>query len=191
MKNPIGIVLAGNGENRIAEKYFGKPQELHTAELLSALGLETYITKKSENNSSYRFSVLSEMYPNQGAIHAIISLLNDNKSETALLVPCDMPLLDGDLLKKLLDTYEEEDTIVCFRQHGTPYVEPFPAIFEKEVLELLVTDVAEGKVGLQELLNHTGSNLVEIPKDNRLLNTADDSTHPTVLEILSNLKPTK
>ncbi len=187
MKKPIGIVLAGNGENRIAERHFGKSQEFHTADVLSELGLETYITKKSENNSSEKYAVLSDLYPGQGAIHAIISLLNDKEYETAMLIPCDMPLLDSAILKKLLDTYEEEDTIVCFRQHGTPFIEPFPAIFEKAVLELLVTDVVEGKITLQELLNHAGSHLVEIPKDKRLLNAADSENHEKILEALNGM----
>lgn len=185
MKNTIAIVLAGNGEHRIAEAHYGQPQELYTADVLSAMGLDTFITKITKGESECNYPQLSELYPEQGAIHAIISLLNDKEMDNALLVPCDMPLLDSELLQKLLDTYVEEDTIVCFRQHGTPFIEPFPAIFEKAVLELLVTDVVEGKISLQELLNHAGSHLIEIPKDDRMLNAADESTHAKILEILS------
>lgn len=184
MKKTIAIVLAGNGEHRIAEDHYGKPQELYTADILSEMGLDTFITKRSEIESLCNYPELAKIYPEQGAIHAIISLLNDKEVETALLVPCDMPLLDSEILQKLLDTYEEEDTIVCFRQHGTPFIEPFPAIFEKAVLELLVTDVVEGKITLQELLNHAGSHLVEIPKDNRLLSAADSTTHKEILQLL-------
>jgi|GEM_PF-431166 len=185
MKKPIAIVLAGSGENRLAEVHYGKPQELHTADILSSMGLETYITQRSESIHSCDYQLLNEIYPDQGAIHAIISLLDDKEVGTALLVPCDMPLLDSDLLSQLVDTYVEEDTIVCFRQHGTPYIEPFPAIFEKAVLELLVTDVVEGKISLQDLLNHAGSHLVEVPKDDRLLSVDDEGAREKINEILS------
>lgn len=187
MKNPIAIVLAGSGQNRIAESHYGKPQELHTADMLSAMGLETYITKRSESELECSYKVLDTLYPDQGAIHAIISLLNDSDADTAMLVPCDMPLLDAELLQKLLDTSVEEDTIVCFRQHGTPFIEPFPALFETAVLELLVTDVVSGKITLQELLNHAGSHLVEIPKDDRLLSVDDEGAQNKILGILSAL----
>lgn len=186
MKKPIAIVLAGSGENRVAEAYYGKPQELHTATILSSMGLETYISKRSESQQECSYTVLSEKYPDLGAIHAILSLMSELEVNTALMVPCDMPLLDAELLEQLLSTYVEEDTIVCFRQHGTPYIEPFPAIFEKAVLELLVTDVVEGKISLQDLLKHTGSHLIEIPKDNRLLNVSEEVEKKEIIRLLSN-----
>ena len=111
-------------------------------------------------------------------------MLNDENVEAALLVPSDMPLIDAAILQQLVDTYQEEDTIVCFRQNGTPYIEPFPAIFEKALLELMVTDVMEGKITLQELLNHAGSHLIELPKDERLLNVADDADRAQIEAIL-------
>ena len=184
MKKLLAIVLAGSGEYRIAESHYGKPQELHTANVLSSMGLETYITERSESELDCEYKILGELYEGQGAIGAIISLLNDESAEAAILVPCDMPLLDADILKKLLDTYEEEDTIVCFRQNGIPYIEPFPAIFEKELLELMVTDVMEGKITLQELLNHAGSHLIELPKDDRLLNVTDYDEQAKIVSLL-------
>ncbi len=184
MKKLIGIVLAGNGENRIAESYYKKPQELHTASVLSSMGLDAYITERSESENECEYKILGELYEGKGAIHAIISLLNDENVEAALLVPSDMPLIDAAILQQLVDTYQEEDTIVCFRQNGTPYIEPFPAIFEKALLELMVTDVMEGKITLQELLNHAGSHLIELPKDERLLNVADDADRAQIEAIL-------
>ena len=86
----------------------------------------------------------------------------------------------------MLDTYEEEDTIVCFRQNGLPYIEPFPAIFEKALLELMITDVMEGKITLQELLNHAGSHLIELPKDDRLLNVTDYDEQAKIVSLLNN-----
>lgn len=185
MKKPIAIVLAGSGENRTAEPFYKIPQEVYTADILSNMGLETYITRKPSTDTNSDYGILNIIYPDQGAIHAIISLLTDKNSETALLVPCDMPLLDADILQQLVDTYEKEDTIVCFRQHGTPYIEPFPAIFEKAVLELLVTDVASGKITLQELLKHAGSHLVDVPSDNRFLNVADEGATEIIKQKLS------
>ncbi len=184
MKKPLAIVLAGNAENRVAQTYYGMPQELHTAKILSSMGLETYITERSELELECEYKILGSLYEGKGAIHAIISLLNDEGAEAALLVPCDMPLIDAEIIKQLLDTYQDEDTIVCFRQSGTPYIEPFPAIFEKALLELLVTDVMEGKITLQDLLKHAGSNLIELPKDDRLLNVADDDERTKIIELL-------
>lgn len=184
-KNIIAVVLAGSGENRVAESKFGKPQELYTASILSSLGLDVYITQRSELQEECPYQILGDMYKGQGAIHAINSLLGDNEAEAALLVPCDMPLLDSNILKTLLDTYQEEDTIVCFRQNGTPYIEPFPAIFEKALLELMITDVMEEKITLQDLLKHAGSHLIEIPKDHRLLSVADVDEREKIIDLLN------
>ena len=185
MKRILAIVLAGSGENRVAESHYGMPQELYTAGVLSSMGLETYITERSESELDCPYKILGGLYEGQGAINAIISLLNDEGAEAAILVPCDMPLLDSEILQQLIDTYEEEDTIVCFRQNGTPYIEPFPAIFEKGLLELMITDVMEGKLTLQELLNHAGSHLIELPKDDRLLNIADFDERAKIMRILN------
>lgn len=186
MKKPLAVVLAGSGEYRIAESHYGKPQELHTANVLSSMGLATYITERSESELECKYKILGELYEGQGAIGAIISLLSDEGADAAILVPCDMPLLDADILQQLLDTYEEEDTIVCFRQNGLPYIEPFPAIFEKALLELMITDVMEGKIALQELLNHAGSHLIELPKDDRLLNVTDYDEQAKIVSLLNN-----
>lgn len=185
MKKPLAIVLAGSGEYRIAESHYGKPQELHTANVLSSMGLETYITERSESELECDYKILGGLYEGQGAIDAIISLLNDEGADAAILVPCDMPLLDAAILQQLLDTYEAEDTIVCFRQIGTPYIEPFPAIFEKGLLELMNTDVMEGKITLQDLLNHAGSHLIELPKDDRLLNVTDYDEQAKIISLLN------
>ena len=99
MKKPLAVVLAGSGEYRIAESHYGKPQELHTANVLSSMGLATYITERSESELECKYKILGELYEGQGTIGAIISLLSDEGADAAILVPCDMPLLDADILQ--------------------------------------------------------------------------------------------
>ena len=62
MKKPLAIVLAGSGEYRIAESHYGKPQELHTANVLSSMGLATYITERSESELECKYKILGELY---------------------------------------------------------------------------------------------------------------------------------
>lgn len=173
---PIAIVLTSMQSSPMEiTKLLGKSAEVYLADMLQSIGLDVLISKQTdwiEANTTHRF--LNDTYKDQGAIAAICSFLSDNPDySTALLVPGDMPLLDEEVIQQLLDTYEEEDTIVCFRLHGTPYIEPFPAIYEAELLALMNRDVISGKIELQELLNHAGSHLIEIPVDQRFLKASE------------------
>jgi hypothetical protein len=50
----------------------------------------------------------------------------------------------------------------------------------------MITDVMEGKITLQELLNHAGSHLIELPKDDRLLNVTDYDEQAKIVSLLNN-----
>lgn len=103
-----------------------------------------------------------------GALERIVQYMESNEHQLSMLIPTDMPNLDWELLLSLVNHYQDEDTIVCLRQHGTPFIEPFPAIYELDVLRLLISEVATGNMELQKLLSHAGSHILDIPKDNRL-----------------------
>lgn len=135
---------------------------------LSLVNVDLVSTKSYEGIRS-----LKDLVPDTPPIPAIIEHMKAQDYDLALLIPTDMPLMDHDLLTTLIDGYEDEDTIVCLRQHGTPYIEAFPAIYELAVLELLVSEVLTGNRSLQELLKHTGSHIIDVAKDNRLLKLSD------------------
>lgn len=152
----IAIVLNPNNETQTEAE--------RLATVTDDLGLKSYVAI----GDNTKYDSLSTKYSDQGTLSAIVSLMEEEHVATALLVPVDLPLIDGELITQLIDSYVEEDTIVCFRQHGNPNIEPFPALYERGVLQLMMTDLAEGKITLQQLLNHTGSHIIEIPKDKRL-----------------------
>ena len=181
MKNLIGVILSSGQAEEI--KISNKPAGIHLADMLSDLGIETYITQSPSKSTKHQ--VLSDIYKDVGSIHAVIQQLEATNKTLALFIPEDMPLIDEGIVKQLLDTYEEEDTIVCFRQHGTPYIEPFPAIFDIEVLKLLITDVADGTISIQNLMNHVGSHLLEIPADQKLLNASDPDERKKIIGLLT------
>lgn len=135
-------------------------------------------------DDTHQYQALSLLYPEDNAITALSRYLSDTPYELVLLLSPDMPLVDAQLVKTLFNTYEDEDTIVCFRQHGTPYIEPFPGLYHRDTIHLMATDLLAGKTDLQGLLTHTGSHKIEIPRDARLLKATNPVDLSRIRELM-------
>ena len=96
---------------------------------------------------------VTDLQPNRGPIGAIESVLKSNLDDRYLFVPCDMPRLTSELLKRLADALEHAEAVVF--EQGTRPVRP--------VLPLGLR--CSTAANLQELVEH------ETPSIHRFLET--------------------
>jgi len=128
-KNVIGILLAGGQSKRMgcdkAELNFsGKSQLQHAQKLLHDTGCEHIYISRNHTDG------IVDIYKNQGplaGLHAVLCHISCPDNTLALVIPVDMPLLQTDHLKELLqqarrqqrDIYFEDNYLPCVLHIGT------------------------------------------------------------------------
>ena len=82
--------------------------------------------------SRLRTRIISDLYPGKGALGGIYTGLACTDSIYSLVVACDMPFLNRDLLRYLIDCSDDFDVVVP-RLNGL--LEPLHAVYSKRCLD--------------------------------------------------------
>ena len=87
---------------------------------------------------------IPDLYPGQGPLGGILTALHHTRAEWNLIVACDMPELDGPMLRGLLERAEREevDALLPVGPSGLP--EPLCAVYRLRVREALDAAFARG-----------------------------------------------
>ncbi len=151
-----GIVMAGGrssrmGQNKALMLYRGRKLIDLAQEHLRMAGVwEIFISGAVEG-----YTCLPDTAPGFGPAQALVRLAEDFEAfESLLVIPVDMPLLTGDILKVLLH-----------KKEGAFYAEHFlPAHIPLAKLKKPVTNPAGGKgLSIRSLLGQTGIKSIPLP----------------------------
>ena len=154
-----GIILAGGESLRMkADKRLAKigNQSLieRSISLVSQVVDEVIVVSPSDmvlsfiaNNRNVR--ITSDIYPNQGPLAGIHAGLSASNTSSNLVVACDMPFLQLDLLRYMLQISSGFDAVVpCI----CGLVEPLHAIYNKSCLELIENQLRSKRGKISNLL---------------------------------------
>jgi len=142
-----GIVLAGGQSSRLGmDKSFvnanGQPLIEHIVAKLTRLSDDVIIvTNSPENYNHLEAKLVGDIYPGKGALGGIYSGLRAAMNAHSLVVACDMPFLDLNLLRYMILLACGHDVVIP-RIGGFP--EPLHAIYSKSCLEPIDRLLARG-----------------------------------------------
>ncbi len=135
-------VMAGGKSSRMGtDKSFvpllGKPMIEHVLARVSALGqVETLlITNHPEEYEHLHLRMFADVIPDKGALGGIYTALYFSLSDYVLVVACDMPFLNPDLLRYMIGLIDEEGgpyDVIIPRVDGHP--QGLHAIYRKTCL---------------------------------------------------------
>ncbi len=132
-----GIILAGGKSKRMERDkalvpYKGKVFLEHVIDALKPLVNDMLIV--SDHAEYDRFGILrtEDRIKDAGPLAGLYSGLSQSKTEDNLVVSCDVPLLNADLLQQLLDANEPSLDMVQF-QSGEKTM-PLIALYKKRIL---------------------------------------------------------
>jgi len=93
-------------------------------------------------------------------------------AKAALVLACDMPMVRGELLDRLLEARDPDRPASIFRNPLTGRLEPMPGIYEPTALQAIEQAMATGRLAVTKLLEAVGAHVVEVPEDmgDQLLN---------------------
>lgn len=133
-----GLVLAGGfsrrmGRDKTALKIHSRTQVEHGISLLSACCETVYVSVRPEQDSDTRFQAwprIQDLHPGSGPLGAIVSAQTYLPEVAWLVLACDLPFVDEQVLSHLLAHRHPGRTVTCYRSTCDRLPEPLCAIYE-------------------------------------------------------------
>ena len=148
-----GIVLAGGlsrrlGRDKALEPFQGQPLISRTIECLDVLTSETVVVVNNEARGEglplpKNAKTAVDIYANSGSLGGIFTGLTASTNTWGLVVACDMPFLNADLMKCMLDMRRGYDAIVPLPDG---YPEPTHALYSKTCLPQIERRLKAGQL---------------------------------------------
>ena len=158
------ILLAGGkssrlGRDKALEKISGKYLIERVIDSLSQLGDDIIVVTASPNQlSDLNVEKVIDTYPRTGAKVGLCTGINASLSFYSLVVACDLPLLNIDLLRYLLDSASGFDAVI---PRIGDKIEPLHAVYSKNCIPILEEQISKGKLKISDLFSEIKVRYVE------------------------------
>lgn len=139
----------------------------------------TLVTNSPADYEFLELQMIADIYAGRGPISGIHSGLFHSTTDRNLFLTCDMPLIETDTVRKLLNI-KTSKPVVVFKEGK--YVHPLPGIYSKSMLaeieEIIRHESGKKnpKFKLLNLLHEEKTEIISIPESNMFfnMNTPDD-----------------
>ena len=137
------IILAGGkslrlGRNKALEIVSGKSLIERVAERLKPITDQLIIVTSKEQVGLpfiHGAEVVADIYPGKGPLGGIYTGLMASRSEQNIVVACDMPFLNTELLRHMIELSPGYDAVVPRLGEGT--IEPLHSVYSKSCLPVI------------------------------------------------------
>jgi molybdenum cofactor guanylyltransferase len=186
-----GLILSGGFSTRMGEDkrlidYHGKTQEQYLFDLLSIYCSEVYVSinQNQTTDLSHIFDLdLSVKSPLVGIISAF-----DKHPETVwLVIACDMPFINQEVIEYLINHRNPEKFATAFLNPEENFPEPLLTIYEPKILEKLQGAVNQGKKSPMKILQSLDVELLEVINNQMLINVNTITQRESWLQLLTQI----
>ncbi|MGV3025981.1 molybdenum cofactor guanylyltransferase [Clostridium thermobutyricum] len=119
------------------------------------------------NNEYKSFHIIKDIIKDIGPMGGFYSCLNEIKEEKSIIVSCDMPFLNRDILNKLGSINFEED---CLIPLVNGEIEPFCGVYKKKILEDIRKNIDDGNYSLRRFIKTLNVKFICIEDNNNFIN---------------------
>lgn len=159
MNGPVGYVLAGGkstrlGTDKVVLPYSGGTLLTRTVELAGRFCAEVWISGRNPGGAGPDRPWIEDEEPGLGPLGGILTGLV-RLDRPLLVLACDLPLLDGDTVARLLQARAArpaEAVMTTFRQRETGWIESLVAVYEPQATPFLRRAADEGVYKLSRAL---------------------------------------
>lgn len=135
-KNITGIILAGGKSSRMGtDKGFlmlnDKPFVQYSIDALKPLVSEIIIVSDNSNYDVFRLKRINDITKDAGPVSGIYSGLEASKTEYNLILSCDIPFINSEVLQKLIDAVDEPSEIIQAQSEGKTM--PLIALYKRTI----------------------------------------------------------
>ena len=191
MKTGCVILAGGKGRRLGREKAWveldGKSLLQHAVSNLEFLNSEIVIVKAPEGelppvSAGVNLKVVQDSVGGKGPLAGILWGLVNSKYRYNLIVACDMPLLNKDLVKYMISSVEDYDAVV---PRLGKYREPLQTVYSKDCISEIEKQLKQDRLKVDGLFSEVRTRFVESSEIERF-----DAAHLSFMNIntLADLK---
>ncbi len=163
-KHVGGIILAGGKSSRMGTDkglmtFQGKRLVEYAIELLQPFCSEIIISTNQAGYEGFGFKTVSDVYRDCGPVGGLHAALSESNYDYNLIVSCDVPFVEPDLLHIVLAETEGFDAVVPVHRGG---IEPLVAVYRKEMASFFENQLIEKNYKMQRIIQSCNLNLVNV-----------------------------
>jgi len=156
-KEVTGIILAGGASSRMGKdkglcEFKGKALISYAIEALSPICSTILISSNNiDDYQGYGYEVIVDEYKGIGPIGGIYSTLKKSATQHNLIISCDTPFLNTQLLEYVLASSDNYDVVVP--EHGDSFIEPLAAYYSSTIIKNLKQVIEKKDYKLMNFFN--------------------------------------
>ena len=143
-QNITGIILAGGKSSRIgSDKGFlllnNKPFIQHIIEAMQPLVSSIIIVSNNPDYDIFKLKRTNDLIANAGPLAGVYTGLHYSNTENNLVLSCDIPLINTEILKKMTEQIEENVDVIQLesKDKSMPLIAMYKKHCESKIFELL------------------------------------------------------
>ncbi|WP_157804989.1 molybdenum cofactor guanylyltransferase [Confluentibacter lentus] len=155
-KNITGIILSGGKSSRMGtDKGFllfnEKSFIQHSIDALKPFVENIMIVSNNTDYDVFGLKRLEDTIENAGPLAGVYSGLKQSKTDYNLVLSCDIPLINSNILEKLIDAIDYDSEIIQIESHGKTM--PLIALYKKQCEYIFSKFLNDGERRLQYTVN--------------------------------------
>ncbi len=167
----IGVILAGGLSSRMQQDKANMPHPVYSHQsmldyamkILLELGCEKVVL------SGENVDGVTDSHYRKGPLGGIYSVLSEVSHTQYLIIPVDMPLLDRNLLARLVEQQSDAEQSVYFDNAPFPMLLSVNDSMREYLLKVLTLESADRSI--KTFLSSIGARAIRCPSPRKLINT--------------------
>lgn len=164
-----GLVLTGGKSTRMKQdksllEYHGKSQLQYCFDLLSRCCERAFISNRRDQSllpAHKDLPQIHDRHENIGPLDGILSAMSEHPEAAWLVLACDLPNVDEDVLNELISQRDRSLTATAYRSSHDGLPEPLCAIYEPAGITVLFDALSEGMTCPRKILIGADVKLIE------------------------------
>jgi FdhD protein len=160
-----GVILAGGASTRMGRdkallEYRGRPMVEAVYNVMAALFPQVVVvTNRPEEFAWLPCPKIPDLFPGMGGLAGLHAGLSWSQTERVFVAGCDMPFLDGALIRWLASRLGDEPALVPRSSQG---LEPLHAFYAKSALPVLEEALRADRRQLVAVLGEVGARVIPV-----------------------------
>ncbi len=181
-----GLVLTGGKSSRMSRdkgeiNYHGISQVEYSYNLLKEVCDDVFVSCRSDQAELTHLNKLPQIHDRFlgfGPIGGILSAMSAHRNASWLVLACDLPLVNAEFLKTLIDARNPLSAATAFYNVDEKRFEPLAALYEPKSYQKMFYFLAEGKTCPQKVLYNSVVKIINFSNGDKLEKNLQNANTP-------------
>ena len=160
------IILAGGKSSRMGSDkglvlLNGKPMISYIIEILKKMQIPIIIISNNENYKQFGLPVFADIIKEKGPLGGIYTGLKNSKTESNIIVSCDVPFLSNRIIELLINK-DNGYPISVVQSNGKTH--PLIGLYSKKIVKKLFDTILLEKLKVRSFIEEFPLNTIELDK---------------------------